>query len=227
MNTTNMVICEYPLPEKLPAWATTLQTKDLDGDLLYYVITEDGKLLLDGEMQDFHGALGMHVHNLVVATDNGFWVADGTGPDFHSYAITAQFAHGVVDNIEFTHNTQPALGEIGQREERKFAMGTHYILNDAGEPIEAGNLAVWLQWMASADRTIAVDHIGPAMVSTVFLGHNHQFEDGPPILFETLVFVPDQDGELHAVDNSMRRYETREQALAGHEQICTYLKGLK
>lgn len=46
-------------------------------------------------------------------------------------------------------------------------------------------------------------------VSTVFLGLNHAWEDGTPILFETMIF-----GGEH--DSFQDRYYTYEEALIGH-----------
>lgn len=50
-------------------------------------------------------------------------------------------------------------------------------------------------------------------VSTVFLGLNHNyFKQGPPILFETMVFGGKHDGY-------MNRYATWDEAKAGHKEI--------
>ena len=52
-------------------------------------------------------------------------------------------------------------------------------------------------------------------ISTVWLGSNHAFGDNPPLIFETMVFAPgDSLDEL-----AMRRYQTEEAALIGHELI--------
>lgn len=53
----------------------------------------------------------------------------------------------------------------------------------------------------------------PALVtiSTVWLGHNHRFGPGPPLIFETMIF----GGEF---DQSQMRYSTEEQAEHGHRQ---------
>lgn len=48
-----------------------------------------------------------------------------------------------------------------------------------------------------------------AEVSTVFLGLDHQFGEGPPVLFETMIF----GGPL---DQEQWRYHTWEEAVAGH-----------
>lgn len=50
-------------------------------------------------------------------------------------------------------------------------------------------------------------------VSTVFLGFDHGFsDDGPPVLFETLVFGG-------ALADEMVRYTTYDEALAGHHEM--------
>lgn len=56
-------------------------------------------------------------------------------------------------------------------------------------------------------------------VSTVFLGINHQFQDGPPILWETLVFGPKDE-----LDG--RRYTSREAAIIGHNLFVKKYGGL-
>jgi hypothetical protein len=59
---------------------------------------------------------------------------------------------------------------------------------------------------------------GGDYVSTVFLGidHNH-FGDGPPILFETMIFGG-------SADELQWRYRTLEQAQAGHQMIVQSLR---
>lgn len=105
-------------------------------------------------------------------------------------------------------------------------MSYYYILDDEGNPQPIDDILTWGAWFESADRTLARETVGPAEVSTVFLSLNHQWGDGPPILFETLVFVPDDDGDWYGVEGSMRRYETREQALAGHAEVVAFLRSL-
>ncbi len=52
-------------------------------------------------------------------------------------------------------------------------------------------------------------------ISTVFLGINHNFEPGPPLVFETMVFAKDYPD----IDEYMDRYSTWDDAVAGHEAI--------
>ena len=49
-------------------------------------------------------------------------------------------------------------------------------------------------------------------VSTVWLGLNHAFTPGPPLIFETMVFPSESDmGDLDC-----ERYSTEAEAVAGH-----------
>ena len=53
----------------------------------------------------------------------------------------------------------------------------------------------WAVWFEKADWQVAKDTFGNACVSTVFLGLNHSLGDGPPMLFETMVFGGTLDQE--------------------------------
>jgi len=59
--------------------------------------------------------------------------------------------------------------------------------------------------------------VGDVEVSTVWLGLNHQWGDGPPLIFETMVF----GGNL---DQEQSRYSTRDQAHTGHEQTVARVR---
>jgi hypothetical protein len=56
-------------------------------------------------------------------------------------------------------------------------------------------------------------------VSTVWLGLDHSFGSGPPLIFETMVFP--KEGEWGELDAD--RYSTEVDALAGHERMCAKL----
>ncbi len=60
-------------------------------------------------------------------------------------------------------------------------------------------------------RRVAEDEIGEVRISTGFLGIDHSFDDGPPVLFETMIFGGSHDGEQW-------RYCTKEEALEGHKE---------
>jgi len=91
----------------------------------------------------------------------------------------------------------------------------HYILKDGKVVIEPDPIT-WAMWFEKAeDRVVKQEFIGDSKVSTVFLGLDHNFEpDGPPILWETMVF----DGKL---DREMDRCAgNREQAEAMHARMA-------
>ncbi len=61
--------------------------------------------------------------------------------------------------------------------------------------------------------------VGQYRVSTVFLGLDHQYGDGPPLVFETMVFEGEGFGDLYC-----ERYATWEDAEAGHNHTVARLK---
>lgn len=67
-------------------------------------------------------------------------------------------------------------------------------------------------------RRVAETTVGHAWVSTVFLQSDHGFGNGPPMLFETLVFGGDHD-------DLMRRYTTWDEAVAGHAEVVKLVRG--
>lgn len=95
----------------------------------------------------------------------------------------------------------------------------NYILNAAGEPEPCDDVLEWGRWFETAERHVAHDMDEGAAdgtrvrVSTVFLGLDHQWGNGPPILWETLVFGGVLDGE-------QVRYTSRADALRGHQEMC-------
>lgn len=108
--------------------------------------------------------------------------------------------------------------------------GRNYILDDENHLVRVG-LMRWAQWFADRDREGGVDPRRVAetftelhRVSTVFLGLDHQFGKGPPLVFETMVFqrggYPSR--ALHGMivhddlDDECWRYATWDDAVAGH-----------
>jgi hypothetical protein len=72
-------------------------------------------------------------------------------------------------------------------------------------------------WDDFENRQIARTQVGDVDISTVWLGLNHQFGDGPPLIFETMIF-----GGTH--DEWQWRYATKEAALAGHDQAVALVR---
>ena len=84
-----------------------------------------------------------------------------------------------------------------------------------GRPME---MMAWTRRFSNLDyKRVASDYDGDVHVSTVWLGLDHSFGEGPPLIFETLVFGGPLDGE-------MDRYSTLEQARAGHAAMLERVK---
>jgi hypothetical protein len=93
-----------------------------------------------------------------------------------------------------------------------------YILDENNEPRAEPDIMGWGQWMETHDRHVAMDFQDDARVSTVFLGLDHRFfGDGPPILFETMIF-----GGRH--DSYQERYATKAEAEAGHARALALVR---
>jgi len=91
-----------------------------------------------------------------------------------------------------------------------------YILDvDGATPVPEPDLFAWGRWLQTADRHVAVTTFGTSRISTVFLGLDHSWDDGPhaPVLWESMVFGGPLDGE-------QRRYTSRADADAGHTALC-------
>jgi hypothetical protein len=76
-----------------------------------------------------------------------------------------------------------------------------------------------------AETTVA----GRWWVSTVWLGIDHGFGRGPPIIFETMVFDhgPDTSGLNRYDDLEMERYRTEAAAREGHERMVQLVVALE
>lgn len=67
-----------------------------------------------------------------------------------------------------------------------FALG-QFIL-EGREVVPCPDLMKWARWFETFDRRIAFDDVNGHSVSTVFLGLDHGWGEGPPLVFETMVF---------------------------------------
>jgi len=90
-----------------------------------------------------------------------------------------------------------------------------YILRD--KKIVPVDLMTWARWFETAERHIGSDYIGKIHVSTVFLGIDHNFGEGEPLLFETMIF-----GGEH--NEYQERYSTYDEALKGHKKAVKLVK---
>ncbi|HMF66125.1 MAG TPA: hypothetical protein VK602_00775 [Phyllobacterium sp.] len=73
----------------------------------------------------------------------------------------------------------------------------HYILDENHQPVEA-DMMTWARWFADdSNRRVAEDFTGFYILSSVFLGIDHNFGwKGPPLLFETMVFLREAEIKL-------------------------------
>ena len=75
-------------------------------------------------------------------------------------------------------------------------MAEYYILDEQRQAIPVADVREWRRRFDRHTRRVARTEIGDAYISTVFLGLNHAYgDDEPPMLFETMVFGDELDGE--------------------------------
>lgn len=73
-------------------------------------------------------------------------------------------------------------------------------------------------------KVLFADHFPGWLVSTVWLGLETRFsEEGPPIIFETMIFIEYEDGSSDFDDVYCDRYATEEQARDGHVRALAWL----
>jgi hypothetical protein len=82
-----------------------------------------------------------------------------------------------------------------------------------GHDPRPAELLEWAEWFGKADRVVDKTHSGDVEVSTVFLGLDHQFGEGPPLIFETMIF-----GGEH--DQYTDRCSTWDEAVEMHRRAC-------
>ena len=101
-------------------------------------------------------------------------------------------------------------------------MSTHYILNEDKSVTAVDSVIEWAKGFAKADRRVERTNIPEfgSDVSTVFLGLDHQWGSGSPLLFETMIFGGDMDGY-------QERYSTWDEAVNGHAKVVDKVKSQK
>jgi hypothetical protein len=85
-----------------------------------------------------------------------------------------------------------------------------------GVPVECADFQAWAEWMACEREHVGDTMVGPARVSTIFMGVGvHGW------LYETALFGPGQVG------GPVTRYRTRADALIGHGEHVERLKAME
>ncbi len=88
----------------------------------------------------------------------------------------------------------------------------HYILTNDREVV-AVSAKEWGRWFDTTDRHVADLRDEDIRISTTFIGLDHSSGDGPPLVFETLVFGGPLDGEEE-------HCSTWQQAIEMHHQMA-------
>lgn len=88
-----------------------------------------------------------------------------------------------------------------------------YILDENNQPVLEPDDAKRRDWMEGHDIRVGLTRFpeGPR-VSTVFLSLDHDWEGGPPILWETMIF----DTDTEEFDGFQERYTSYRLAVEGH-----------
>lgn len=96
-------------------------------------------------------------------------------------------------------------------------MSDKYILNESQIPVPCDDLMKWGKWFEVSDRHVAQDKVGNIRISTVFLGLDHSFGHGPPLLYETMIFGGPDDGY-------QTRASTRGEAIEQHSEAVAMVR---
>lgn len=90
-------------------------------------------------------------------------------------------------------------------------MTDKYILTKNKRVVPCNDLLKWAKWFETADRLVEKTAVGEGVVSTVFLGIDHNFGGRQKLLFETMIFGGPLDG-------SQWRYKNWTEARKGHKK---------
>lgn len=100
-------------------------------------------------------------------------------------------------------------------------MRLFYILSEDGQqPVACNDIMRWGEWYARANRIVKQETVGDMWISTVFLGLDHGWFGGAPIVWETMVFKDREDVEMD------RCAGNRDQALAMHQAMVERMQAV-
>jgi len=88
---------------------------------------------------------------------------------------------------------------------------------DGHDVVPLPDFETWAVWFETADRTVATTVTEHATISTVFLGLDHGFGSGRPVLFETMVFGG-------VMSDHSARYHTWADAERGHRSVVAQVR---
>lgn len=101
-----------------------------------------------------------------------------------------------------------------------------YILKGK-EIVEEPDLLKWADWLEAHAKEVRLAQtfirrylvFRQYRVSTIFLGLDHSFGVGPPLVFETMVFGKGRANQYQ------ERYSTYDKAIAGHARVVKNVRG--
>jgi len=100
-------------------------------------------------------------------------------------------------------------------------MNNHYFLN-ADHTYSLCHLTTWAnqfeEMSRAGTRHVGSDNIEEKFISTVWLGNNHNFYSGKPLLFETMIFNGNE-----SIDIYCERYSTWDEAVEGHKKAIQWV----
>jgi len=101
-------------------------------------------------------------------------------------------------------------------------MSEYYYLNE-DKTVRPCHLLTWSTQFQKLSmlgkKHVGDDEIEGKRVSTVWLGLNHRFDEGKPLIFETMVFKDKSGAEIYC-----ERYSTWEEAEEGHQKAIQWVK---
>ena len=108
---------------------------------------------------------------------------------------------------------------------------SEYYILDGREVKPVASYMDYHRWRESLDKhtgprftlRVAADDVNGVHVSTVFLGLDHSFGDGPPLVFETMTF-DNRPAEQRTCDQYAWRYSTLDEAEAGHAAVVAAIR---
>ena len=92
------------------------------------------------------------------------------------------------------------------------------------EIVEVDSLMQSTAFNDDKKRRVGFNTVDGRDISTVFLGINHQYGNGAPLLFETIVFDNRGGENENSGDEYCERYSTYDEAESGHAKVVQWVK---
>ena len=102
-----------------------------------------------------------------------------------------------------------------------------YILDEDNHAVPVDNALDWATWFEAnrARRIVKQESVGPYWISTVFLGLDHNWFGGLPLLFETMTFSGDSSSDVLNQDRCSTWKEAEEMHRKMVDQTQRHLDG--